>query len=70
MVCGPNVLAMTSPCDNTHALDRLAEVLHALGRFSIPDRPLHPPRTCCPPRRNGHAVQLPKPCCGLRGKFQ
>ena len=28
MVCGPNVLAMTSPCDNTHALDRLAEVLH------------------------------------------
>ena len=28
MVCGPNVLAMTSPCDNTHALDHLAEVLH------------------------------------------
>lgn len=28
MVCGPNVLAMTSPCDDEDALDRLAEVLH------------------------------------------
>ena len=27
MVCGPNVLAMTSPCDDEDALDRLAEVL-------------------------------------------
>lgn len=27
MVCGPNVLAMTSPCDEETALDRLAEVL-------------------------------------------
>ena len=27
MVCGPNVLAMTSPCDDETALDRLAEVL-------------------------------------------
>ena len=27
MVCGPNVLAMTSPCDGEEALDRLAEVL-------------------------------------------
>lgn len=30
MVCGPNVLAMTSPCDNAYALDRLAEALHVL----------------------------------------
>ena len=29
MVCGPNVLAMTSPCDEENALDRLAVVLHA-----------------------------------------
>ena len=28
MVCGPNVLAMTSPCDDEDALDRLAAVLH------------------------------------------
>lgn len=27
MVCGPNVLAMTSPCDGEDALDRLARVL-------------------------------------------
>ena len=27
MVCGPNVLAMTSPCDEETALDRLAEAL-------------------------------------------
>ncbi|HIX34235.1 MAG TPA: ornithine decarboxylase [Candidatus Gemmiger avium] len=30
MVCGPNVLAMTSPCDGEEALDRLAD---ALGRW-------------------------------------
>ncbi len=44
MVCGPNVLAMTSPCDNAYALDRLADVLHALnlqpGR-SAPTPPAH-----------------------------
>ena len=26
-MCGPNVLAMTSPCDNAYALDRLADVV-------------------------------------------
>ena len=44
MVCGPNVLAMTSPCDNAHALDRLAEVLHALDSHpghSAPTPPAH-----------------------------
>ena len=44
MVCGPNVLAMTSPCDNAHALDRLAEVLHALDfhpGHSAPTPPAH-----------------------------
>ena len=29
MVCGPNVLAMTSPCDAERALDRLADALAA-----------------------------------------
>ena len=32
MVCGPNVLAMTSPCDAEDALDRLADVLARLGQ--------------------------------------
>ena len=32
MICGPNVLAMTSPCDEEDALDRLAEVLRRWDR--------------------------------------
>ena len=36
MVCGPNVLAMTSPCDAEDALDRLAEVLAAWDKNAAP----------------------------------
>lgn len=36
MVCGPNVLAMTSPCDAEDALDRLAEVLAAWDKTAAP----------------------------------
>ena len=41
MVCGPNVLAMTSPCDNAYALDRLADVLHAWDEQNAPTPPAH-----------------------------
>ena len=36
MVCGPNVLAMTSPCDDADALERLAGVLHAWDKTAAP----------------------------------
>ena len=36
MVCGPNVLAMTSPCDGEEALDRLAEFLARRDRTEPP----------------------------------
>ena len=36
MVCGPNVLAMTSPCDDADALERLADVLHAWDKTAVP----------------------------------
>lgn len=36
MVCGPNVLAMTSPCDAEDALDRLADVLAAWDKTAAP----------------------------------
>ena len=36
MVCGPNVLAMTSPCDDADALERLADVLHAWNKTAAP----------------------------------
>ena len=36
MVCGPNVLAMTSPCDAEDALDRLAEGLAAWDKTAAP----------------------------------
>ena len=36
MVCGPNVLAMTSPCDDDDALERLADVLHAWDKTAAP----------------------------------
>ena len=36
MVCGPNVLAMTSPCDDADALERLADVLHAWDKTAAP----------------------------------
>lgn len=36
MVCGPNVLAMTSPCDEETALDRLARVLEHRDRTEPP----------------------------------
>lgn len=36
MVCGPNLLAMTSPCDEEDALDRLAADLWALERSGLP----------------------------------
>ena len=39
MVCGPNVLAMTSPCDEENALDRLAAVLHAWEEQAVPPAP-------------------------------
>lgn len=39
MVCGPNVLAMTSPCDEEAALDRLAEVLRAWDAQAAPPAP-------------------------------
>ena len=39
MVCGPNVLAMTSPCDEENALDRLAVVLHAWDEQAGPPAP-------------------------------
>ena len=39
MVCGPNVLAMTSPCDEENALDRLAAVLHAWDEQAVPPAP-------------------------------
>ena len=39
MVCGPNVLAMTSPCDEENALDRLAVVLHAWDEQAVPPAP-------------------------------
>ena len=38
MVCGPNVLAMTSPCDAEDALDRLADVLAARRCAAYPAR--------------------------------
>ena len=36
MVCGPNVLAMTSPCDDADARERLADVLHAGDKTAAP----------------------------------
>lgn len=36
MVCGPNVLAMTSPCDDADALERLADVLAAWDAQAAP----------------------------------
>ena len=47
MVCGPNVLAMSSPCDAEDALDRLADFLTRRDETAPP-----PPRPapCCPPR--------------------
>ena len=36
MVCGPNVLAMTSPCDDADALERLADLLHARDKTAAP----------------------------------
>lgn len=36
MVCGPNVLAMTSPCDDADALERLADVLYAWDKTAAP----------------------------------
>lgn len=42
MVCGPNVLAMTSPCDDADALERLADVLHAWDKTAaLPAAPRH-----------------------------
>ena len=42
MVCGPNVLAMTSPCDDADALERLADVLRAWDKTSAaPATPRH-----------------------------
>ena len=35
MVCGPNVLAMTSPCDDADALERLAKALPDPGSQAI-----------------------------------
>ena len=39
MVCGENVLAMTSPCDNADALERLADVLAAWDKTAAPPAP-------------------------------
>ncbi len=36
MVCGENVLAMTSPCDDADALERLADVLAAWDKTTAP----------------------------------
>ena len=42
MVCGPNVLAMTSPCDDADALVRLADVLRAWDKTAAaPTAPGH-----------------------------
>ena len=46
MVCGPNVLAMTSPCDGEDALDRLADLLTRRDAAAAPAPaagPLLPP---------------------------
>ena len=34
-------MAMTSPCDNAYALDRLADVLHAWDEQNAPTPPAH-----------------------------
>lgn len=39
MVCGPNVLAMTSPCDADDALERLVAVLYAWDKTAPPPAP-------------------------------
>ena len=42
MVCGPNVLAMTSPSDDADALERLADVLNAWDETAtLPAAPAH-----------------------------
>ncbi len=59
MVCGPNVLAMTSPCDEENALDRLAAVLHAWEEQAVPPARRH---TFCRPRAR-RGARSPKRCC-------
>ena len=42
MICGPNVLAMTSPCDDADALERLADILRAWDKTATaPAAPRH-----------------------------
>lgn len=43
MVCGHNLLAMTSPCDEDAALDRLAALLHEWDAQAAPTAPLPAP---------------------------
>ena len=60
----PNVLAMSHPCDNTHALDHLApKVLHHWD-----DSPCNSPcapRACCPPRETPRVQIAEAPAGGL-----
>lgn len=60
MVCGPNVLAMTSPCDEENALDRLAVVLHAWDEQAVPACP-GGTHFAAPGR--GAGARSPKRCC-------
>lgn len=63
MVCGPNVLAMTSPCDDADALERLADVLHAW------DKTVAPPAAAAPvPAPARPAARLPRRCCTRAGR--
>ncbi len=64
MVCGPNVLAMTSPCDDADALERLADVLHAWDKTAAP--PAAPRHILPAPARP--AARLPRRCCAPRGR--
>lgn len=63
MVCGPNVLAMTSPCDDADALERLADVLYVWDKTAAP--PAAPRHILPAPARP--AARLPRHCCAPRG---
>lgn len=66
MVCGPNVLAMTSPCDDETALDALAD---ALGRWDETAPPAPAAGALLPPpgaARCTIAEALERPACVRR----
>lgn len=65
MVCGPNVLAMTSPCDAGDTLDRLAAALCAYDAVTKPQTQTAAPLPPLPPARLSITAALALPAQDL-----